>query len=242
MKKKGFTLAEVLIAVGIIGVMSAIMASAFNQAKPDKTKMMYLKAYDSLSEAISIMANDSTLFSTSIHVGSGEDDNVNIEIAPLFDTAQPTNSYYYNIPNLNDAKKFGRVLALMFKVNNPTTEQGNITFRTGPSEMNWTVYPMQMSPGTINMQTTQVRACFRIDLRIGGENDGQNFQFCVQPDGGIRAVDATGVRYLANRRNVRSRNDEPLQNFVSAPCNTNNSTPFFIVNGVMTDEQPPQNP
>ena len=55
MKKNGFTLAEVLVTLGIIGILSAIMVPAVGNARPDKTKLLYLKTYDSLSEILNIL-------------------------------------------------------------------------------------------------------------------------------------------------------------------------------------------
>lgn len=242
MKKKGFTLAEVLIAVGIIGVMSAIMASAFNQAKPDKTKMMYLKAYDSLSEAVSIMANDSSLFSTSWSYGQNDSDSIDISLTPLLDTTQPTNPYYYDSSrfSIQGFAKFGRMLALILKVapnnNAINTNSSNVTtFTTGPSRMEWTVGPMDMNPQSLGAGSTQVRASIPITLRIDGDTRDP-FQFCVQPDGAIRVMDNRGATYLANRRNIRSRNDSSASGNSTA-CNANNGTLFYIYNNEVHDEQ-----
>ena len=62
MNKKGFTLTEIIVAVGIVAVLAALMASTFNNAKPDKTKTMYLKGYDALTTAVGMMTNDSQLY------------------------------------------------------------------------------------------------------------------------------------------------------------------------------------
>lgn len=60
--KSGFTLAEVLIALGIVGVIAAILVPAFGNSRPDKSKIMYLKAYDGLTEAMTTLVNDSNYF------------------------------------------------------------------------------------------------------------------------------------------------------------------------------------
>ena len=41
--RTGFTLAEALIAMVIIGVVMALLLRALNRAQPDKEKMMYTK-------------------------------------------------------------------------------------------------------------------------------------------------------------------------------------------------------
>lgn len=50
--KKGFTLAELLIVLGITGIVAAVLLPAINNIMPDKTKIMYLKAYDELQRHI----------------------------------------------------------------------------------------------------------------------------------------------------------------------------------------------
>ena len=43
--RNGFTLAEVLIVVGLVGVISAIVMATTIHNKPNKNKAMYRKAY-----------------------------------------------------------------------------------------------------------------------------------------------------------------------------------------------------
>ena len=202
MKKKGFTLSEVLIAVSIIGVMAAIMASAFNHAKPDKAKMLYLKAYDALTTAVGAMVNDSTLFAESYEETVGSDvHEYNIEYTPLFDTSQPTNPYYYNDEFLTPPGnfKFARILCLMLKGKDSYHTQGNsATFSTGPGHMEWTVTP---NITALTPEASTAQATFVVDLKIDNDDD-RVFRFCIQPNGEVQATDARGKRYIANRTSV----------------------------------------
>lgn len=52
MKKHGFTLAEALIALGIVGVIAALALPMVNKVKPDPIKVTYLKTYDSIVSAV----------------------------------------------------------------------------------------------------------------------------------------------------------------------------------------------
>ena len=65
MKKiqKGFTMAEILITLAIIGVVAAIALPAVTSLMPDKNKIMYLKAYDSLASTVKDLAYNTTYFS-----------------------------------------------------------------------------------------------------------------------------------------------------------------------------------
>jgi prepilin-type N-terminal cleavage/methylation domain-containing protein len=204
MKKKGFTLSEILIAVCIIGVISGIMASGFNQTKPDKTKMMYLKAYDALTEAVSILVNDSTLFTSPFTYNNIEYD---IQEVPFLDTTQPsTNPYYYNDSFLQGNNKFGRLLSYTLKDKTPIVSENIVTFHTGPGNMEWKVTPKNLN--NIPKENSNFSPWFKIDLIIDkSSNSERMFTLCVQPDGQVRATDNIGNKYIKNRRNIHSRND-----------------------------------
>lgn len=60
MKKKGYTLAEALIAMGIIGVVSALMLPMMNKFKPDENKVLFIKTYDAISEVVSDLVSNGT--------------------------------------------------------------------------------------------------------------------------------------------------------------------------------------
>ena len=63
MKKRGFTLAEVLISLAIVAIISAIMLPLVNKFKPDTNKIMYLKTYDSIVEAVRFAGNSTLIYS-----------------------------------------------------------------------------------------------------------------------------------------------------------------------------------
>lgn len=81
MKKRAFTLAEVLTAFGIVAVIAAIMLPLINKFRPDSTKVMYLKTYDSVIAAV-------------------KDLSVNTEIYPLI----KDNKNYNRVPFYNTEK------------------------------------------------------------------------------------------------------------------------------------------
>lgn len=58
MKKNGFTLSELLVALGIIGVIAAITAPALSNLMPDKTKAQVLKLYKIITDANRDLLND----------------------------------------------------------------------------------------------------------------------------------------------------------------------------------------
>lgn len=62
MKKKGYTLAESLIALGIVGVVAALMLPLMNKYKPDGDKALFIRTYDSIVEATSSMVSDKEIY------------------------------------------------------------------------------------------------------------------------------------------------------------------------------------
>ena len=84
MKKTGFTLAELLITLGIIGVIVAILVPAVNNAMPDENKTMYLKTYDTLSDTIKNLASNSQIYPI-----CEQDNNINCSENPLLNTGAP---------------------------------------------------------------------------------------------------------------------------------------------------------
>ncbi len=64
-KKNGFTLAEVLIALTVVGVVAVVLIGALGKIKPNKEKVLFRKAYNTTVRIVSEMINDEELFSDS---------------------------------------------------------------------------------------------------------------------------------------------------------------------------------
>ena len=60
--KKGFTLAELLVTLGTIGVLAAITAPMITGLMPDKNKMMVIKAYKTLSDINQELLDDPSIY------------------------------------------------------------------------------------------------------------------------------------------------------------------------------------
>lgn len=58
MVKKGFTLAETLIVIAIIGVLTIILIPLLTKDNPSKNKVIFKKAYNSLAQIVFNMIND----------------------------------------------------------------------------------------------------------------------------------------------------------------------------------------
>lgn len=58
MDRKGFTLAETLVAAVLIGVLAVILIPMLNKSSPDKDKIVFRKTYTTLAQAVTTMIND----------------------------------------------------------------------------------------------------------------------------------------------------------------------------------------
>ena len=69
-KKKGFTMAEMLVCLAVISVVATILIPTLGRIKPDKEKTMFKKAYSIAERVIYELVNDGELYpSTDIHAG-----------------------------------------------------------------------------------------------------------------------------------------------------------------------------
>ena len=62
MNKPGFTLTEALLAVGIIGIIAAILAPSVNSMLPDKNKPMVLKYYSEIAKKTDEMLDNEYIY------------------------------------------------------------------------------------------------------------------------------------------------------------------------------------
>lgn len=219
MKKIGFTLAELMITLGIVGVIVAIAIPAINHLKPDSNKTAYLKAYDTLSQTVKTLASNSQIYPVCKDATS--DNNINCSSHPLLNTNQPI------VSQLNNAKYSGNVklcnlLAYSMDAENAnctanTYEYSNETFKNNLSfitrnGMQWKIVPQVLTAanGSAGFQTD-------VYVDING-NDGNNCMYsasCSQPDifkfmisasGDVLPADPMGRNYINGRKSLLKKN------------------------------------
>lgn len=62
MKKYGFSLSEILVALAVVGIVAAIITPMSSAILPDKNKVEVLKAYNALSETTQNLLNNSMIY------------------------------------------------------------------------------------------------------------------------------------------------------------------------------------
>ena len=65
--KKGFTLAELLIALGVVGILVAILMPVIFSIIPDQNEIMAKKAYYTVQSVVSEMINDGSCYPDQTH-------------------------------------------------------------------------------------------------------------------------------------------------------------------------------
>ena len=242
MKKQAYTLAEVLVALGIVGIIAAVSLPMISRFKLDTTKIMYLKTYDTLKEAIYSIANNENWYRKTIDFSSEGGNIVNIANYPLFDT--------HSIKKINGSKHHG-VFAFHTILREVLNGKGGIdTFTMGDSpvaldisnNVNDSNTPNTQSmnsergtaPHAINQNTQLATLYYFITADINGDappNSLYNpatpnvvpdrFTFIVLPSGELVAADPYGQAYLAERTSVTTnekvfnRNREKLGNYTN---------------------------
>lgn len=206
MKRFGYTLAEALIALAIVGVVAAIVLPMANKFMPDGNKVIYLKTYDSLVEAVQQMATNTVLYPIA-------DNTYSYEKAPLANTMAVT----LDGKTYSGEEKFCKILASMFGEENPNCSKESWPSFTTKNGVEFLVHTSMSQTGA-NVEFHSI-----ITIDVNGEK-GKNLVFntdnCVEPDrflfevaanGKVIASDIKGQEYLATRTNARKLTKDSSQ-------------------------------
>lgn len=215
MKKKAYTLAEILIALAIVGIVAAICIPMANKFRPDTTKILYLQTYDNLKQVLKLAANDNGYYPSSsgiynfgyhpfAYIGSiqnHEDSQKNKLCRVLADTLVLSVEF----PNINCSDDY-----TLYNENNFSP---SFTLKNGIEVMVTT----NTNYNTVNMVQASKTNRYQTDIIIdvNGAEEGPNhtysdnvkhpdrFQFKVSADGSIRPVDYAGLYFLEHRTNLK---------------------------------------
>lgn len=218
-KKNGYTLAEVLITLGIIGVIAAVCAPLINKYKPDTTKIMYLKTYDMVVDTVQKLIANETIYPTV--------DNANNDCKdyPLYNTdAVEIDADTIINPNGNkDKLTYALAYAMGVDINKDpdTFSYSGDTLDYGVILKNPHFITNNGTPFFVSTfkDTSQKEYVSNVYFDIDGVDKGSNclyrsaypnqcktpdvFYLKILADGSVYPADKMGAAYLANRSNWR---------------------------------------
>ena len=244
MKKRGFTLAELLIVLGITGVVAALILPAINGLMPDKTKVMYLRVYDELSKNIKQLASDSSIYPVCLESGS---ESIGCSDHPLLNTTKPINKRFDD-SDYEGNKKLCKLLAFTMNSDNDNCSDDSYTFSsssftsdfnanksfTTANGMEWWIVPQTntASGGTASYQTD-------IYVDVDGKNTNNciydstsckkpdRFKFMIAADGTLVPADPMGLMYINTRKSFLKNKNQKVGDDVAIATDLNGDLKTF---------------
>lgn len=195
MFKKGFTLQEVLITLGIVGIVAAMTAPALVKIVPDQNKARYIKTYSTLTDLTQQMLNDPALYwITYRNDGTAACEGLRCTGVPV--PGSVPDSIAGNIPNPPSVEqKYAGILASYMHLQQPYDPQSDpLNFVTNDGIV-WAFSPQTDSRN---------RDVIEVDITIPGNGNRVN-GFFVADDGSITAQDNQGIAFLRNPTDLHSK-------------------------------------
>ena len=208
MKKKAYTLAEVLLTLAIIGVLATVTIPLVGHIKPDKNKMLYHKAYNTLAANVHKIAKDISLYDKHM---TGNGNIYNVSRYPLYNMEKPSNPKYSGNQGYS---KLGNIIKDLM--------QGEGTYKEFKTKngMIWRIDDTYVyeNQGDIISYT-------RVEVDVDGKDNGPNhyyepnkftgkpdtFVFYITASGEIIPGDLCGQLYMKQRKDYKRKKDSELK-------------------------------
>lgn len=206
--KKGFTLAESLVTMAVIGVIAAILLPMLTRVTPNEEMIMLKKAYYLTGRIVTELINDDILYP---ETGNNATDGF----------ANGTTVPYHN-ENHGDASKFCTLFAARLNVrtdrgvNCANVGQGAVNF-TSQDGIRWSMPATAAfaNGGWANI-IVDVNGVKRPNCAVAAQNNTctkpDQFRIQVNQWGNIRVPDEATRRYLQNTDITRKFDELPAQN------------------------------
>ena len=196
MKKFGFTLAEMVVSMAVVGVIAAISAPLVNDVIPDRKKVQVLKAYKQLTKI-----NQDILSNPGLYMGSnGAEPSLN-------DTRSPVNQDIIDDATLRESavgeNKYIAILAHMLNVDGGDVNFANKTFNTSDG-LFWNVNYVSDSSSTVSIDLKDGKGC----IHSPDCPKPDKFEFFVANNGRVIGKDSLTRTYLANPHNLSDRKND----------------------------------
>lgn len=218
MKKQGFTISELLVALGIVAVTAAMVVPMFSSIIPDKNKMKVISYYNKINEINQKLLSDKNLFPTVY--GVCDDEKISDGTCS---EGQERYIIKYGLANQNppidqiegwqmsDQAGPHKYYNLFFYTLNTTKRNNN-----GNNLDDGSLWYLEQT--IINHESSEVEYLFTIDLDDKGANCSYSstckkpdtFKFKVDENGAVTAGDALTDAYLTNMTKNDRKADKEL--------------------------------
>ena len=214
--KKGFTIAEILITMGIVAVIAAMTAPAVMNMLPNTSKIKYMNIYNAIITANETMLNDETLYKPEYYL-TGNDSLIGepkcIGLGCTAGTTYPDNSLNTATASAG-AGKYGKVLAFIMGIDlDEVTGSGAQIKFTGKDGSDWQVN------STTSTEDSATILNVNITVDISGDKgkncsysssckNADQFKFKVDTYGAVTPDDDLGKKFLKNATDIHTKEQE----------------------------------
>lgn len=198
MKKRGFTLSELMITMTIVGVASALIVPAVQNIMPDKRKMLYMQKYTELVKVTQEIINDEELYYLN-YARNLSDNTWEATCQGLSCPGTPTKNGYTS-SLYSGSNKYKNILAKKIANLDPNSSQEFV-------DTDGTKYKITGGITVYNVELT---------LKINGDEKTYNqgskkprkFIFKVDEYGNITPQDSLGKAYIRKPLNYNSHKED----------------------------------
>lgn len=214
MLKKGFTIAELLITLGIVGVLAAMTLPTLMNLKPDDTKIKYINIYNSIATINEAVLEDSTIYWAKYYTSDDTSDSSLLGepmCLGLACTDKPTVLPYSKMSSWSASQKYARVLVQNLRADEDTLScsGSKCTFNTLDG-VSWEV--------TFNASADEDEIIkIKVDLNgtegpnatfSSSQKKPDQFTFNVSAYGSVEPTDKLGKVYLKNAADSTTEDED----------------------------------
>ena len=207
MKKfKAFTLGEMLIVIGIVGVIATLLLPTLSQMQPDRRKVMFKKAYATVDRLVTELVNDDTFYPEALGTEGFDNTTVNLGVTAAA------------LDGMTSENKFCRLFA--YKVNTVDTNAircpGSLVNNKGSNE--GSVPSFTTNDGIeFYIPNSDFSEAMRLDFDVNGKeapnclfhatkcSSPDRFSVFIAADGGIRVEGDLEKDFLKSTSVIKER-------------------------------------
>ena len=227
--RKGFTIAEALITMGIIGLIAVLVIPAMSKARPDGLKSKYLKTYDALSNAIKAFANNSGEYPVTGPDSANENATMyDMGKFPFLNLYQSTGGSVSGANAYSGTTKLCKLLAWAFNAGNNTCSESILNKNPVAATKDDFVLSFVANNGvqfSVRPRTIEIKKNAKfgenIMIDINGDKEPNcmynadsckhpdRFCFFLTADGNLTPADPMGKYYIDTRKDPFKKQENP---------------------------------